>query len=97
MTEPVHKQSLPIGLSLPAPQRSLRRKTAPNLKPNLRKRVKQDVKEVNMYPVRKEICEGNDVHCLAFTVPLMDLGQDHNESDQEASDSMGVTSIIAAK
>lgn len=38
--------------------------------------------EVDMYTVRKDIVEGDNVHCLAFTAPLLDFGSD-NDSDHD--------------
>ena len=50
------------------------------------KRKKHKQKEIeNKYKIRTEIVEENDVHCLAFTAPLMDYGT-HNDSDYEVYD-----------
>lgn len=58
---------------------------------------KTEKKEVTWYKVRNEISEGNDVHCLAFTAPLMDFGL-HNDSDNEDFSGMNlVPSEVSAK
>ena len=64
-----------LSLSLFAKDRTLlKRKRSTKKFTDKKQRAEKEVKELNMYQVRKEICEGNDVHCLAFTAPLMDLG-----------------------
>ena len=57
---------------------------------------KKEVKEVNLYKLRNEISEENEVHCLAFTAPLMDYGN-HNDSDNEVYQEDEYPSIIVAK
>lgn len=49
-----------------------------------------------MYTVRKDIVEGEDVHCLAFTTPLLDFGND-NDSDNEDYSGMDPISASAKK
>lgn len=49
------------------------------------KRWNKEVREVNWYKLRNDISEGNEIHCLAFTAPLMDFGSD-NDSDREEYD-----------
>ena len=51
---------------------------------------------MDWYQVRKDISEENEVHCLAFTAPLMDFGG-HNESDQEDYGSLDPSVISARK
>ena len=62
------------------------------------KRGHKETKELNLYKLRNNICEGNDVHCLAFTAPLLDFGG-HNDSDDEdyGGDLSGLPTIVAAK
>lgn len=60
------------------------------------KRWTKEVREVNWYTLRHDISEGNDIHCMAFTAPLMDFGSD-NESDQEQYDQDLLPSVISAK
>ena len=52
--------------------------------------------DVDLYAIRTEIGEGNDVQCLAFTAPLMDFG-DHNESDNEDYGDLNPTIVSAKK
>ena len=53
---------------------------------------------MNIYTIRNEIVEGNEVHCLAFATPLIDFG-DHNYSDDSeySEDLKQFPSIISAK
>ena len=45
------------------------------------------------YKLRTDIDEGDHVHCLAFTSPLMDLGQDLIESDEELREAVESTDL----
>ena len=46
--------------------------------------------------MRKNIEEDNEVHCLAFTAPLMDFGQ-HNDSDCEDYGDLNPSDVSAKK
>ena len=55
------------------------------------------MKPRDVYKIRNNISEENEVHCLAFTAPLMDFG-DTNESDgEDYSDFKQIRSIVRAK
>ena len=49
--------------------------------------------------MRNEICEDNDVHCLAFTTPLMDFGGHYDEDYDDGIDEdlKQFTSIVKSK
>ena len=52
---------------------------------------------MQQYKVRKELNEDGEVHCLAFTTPLMDFG-DHSGSDQEVYGDLNLhPTIVSAK
>ena len=46
--------------------------------------------------MRKDIEEGNEVHCLAFTAPLIDFGS-HNNSDDEDYGNLDACTVSAKK
>lgn len=55
------------------------------------------MKPRDVYKIRNNISEENEVHCLAFTAPLMDFG-DQNESDSDDyGDFKHIPSIVSAK
>ena len=54
-----------------------------HIKTKRRKKQKKEHKDVNWYTIRNEICDGNEVHCPAFTMPLMDFGQDIESENDE--------------
>ena len=58
---------------------------------------KDNIKEVNMYKVRKEFCEGNEVHCLAFTAPLLTVGSGQDSDNEDYGELNQFPSIVNAK
>ena len=67
-----------------------------NYRKNKNKRKKNEKKDVSTYILRENIVEGNDVHCLAFTAPLMDFGS-HNNSDNEDYGDLNALDVSAKK
>lgn len=55
----------------------------------------KNFKEVDLYKkIRNEICEDNNVHCLAFTTPLMYLGQDEIKNENDFDEETGELAIV---